>query len=139
MPEFNIETLTAEMARRYGIQFSEDDPALAMVALNGLALENAVEQLGEAIREGIRELEASMQNVNRRAGKVVAQEVIETATRMRAELQKDIDAAGLKAAHLVYRVDQAHRRPTLIRWSVAGLVSAVALFAAGIWIGAHYL
>ena len=102
MPEIDIETLTAEMARRYGIQLGENDPALAMVALNRLALENAIEQLCEAIREGISELEVSMQNVNRRAGKIVAQEVIETATRIRAELQKDIDAAGLKAAHLVY-------------------------------------
>jgi len=139
MPEIDIETLTAEMARRYGIQLGENDPALAMVALNRLALENAIEQLCEAIREGISELEVSMQNVNRRAGKIVAQEVIETATRIRAELQKDIDAAGLKAAHLVYMVDQAHKRPTLIRWLAAGLVAAVALFAAGIWIGAHYL
>jgi Arc/MetJ-type ribon-helix-helix transcriptional regulator len=139
MPELNKETLTAELARRYGIRMDEDDPAFAMVALNCLALENAVKQLSEAIREGISELEDSMQRVDRRAGTVIAQEVTETAARVRAELQKDIDSAGLKAAHLVYQVDQAHKRPALIRWLAVGLVSAGALFASGLWIGARYL
>ena len=137
MPELNKESLTAELARRYGIRMDEDDPALAMVALNRLALENAVKQLSEAIREGISELEDSMQRVDRRAGKLIAQEVTETAARVRAELQKDIDAAGLKAAHLVYQVDQAHKRPALIRWLAVGLTSAAALFGSGLWIGAH--
>ena len=42
-------------------------------------------------------------------------------------MQKDIEAAGMKAAYLVYKVDQAHKRPAMIRWIAVGLLSAMVL------------
>jgi hypothetical protein len=53
-------------------------------------------------------------------------------------MQKDIEEAGMKAAYLVYKVDQAHKRPAMIRWIGVGLLSAMVLvlfaFSAGIWL-----
>jgi len=135
----DIKRLIAEVSTSTGIRVEAGDPALAFVALTELVLEQVAHRLLDDVGVRLTAFESSMGRLDRRAGKVIAQEVAETAARMRVELQRDIDAAGLKAAHLVYQVDQAHKRPARIRWLAAGLVSAVVLFATGLWIGAHCL
>jgi hypothetical protein len=133
--ELDQRELIGELARRYAIHIDDNDPAFAIVVLNRLVLEHAMDELGEAIGRRIAEFETSVLRVEQRAGKILALEFSEAATRLRSELRSDIDGAGLKAAHLVYLVDQAHKRPTLVRWLSAGLVSAAILFIAGVWIG----
>ena len=137
MAELDKGSLIGELARRYAIRMDDNDPAIAIVALNRLVLEHAMEELSEAVARRIAEFETSVLKVEQRAGKLLALELAEAAARIRTELQNDIDGAGLKAAHLVYLVDQAHKRPARVRWLSAGFVSAAALFLAGIWIGAH--
>jgi len=139
MAELDKSRLIGELARRYAIRMDENDPAIAIVALNRLVLEHAMEELSGAVARRIAEFDTSVLKLEQRAGKLLALEFAEAAARTRAELQNDIDGAGVKAAHLVYLVDQAHKRPTRVRWLSAGLVSAAALFLSGIWIGAHCL
>lgn len=139
MTELDKERLIGELARRYAIRMDENDPAIAIVALNRLVLEHAMEELSGAVSRRIAEFETSVLKVEQRAGKVLALELAEAAARIRAELRNDIDGAGIKAAHLVHLVDQAHKRPTRIRWVSAGLMSAAALLLGGVWIGAHCL
>jgi hypothetical protein len=78
-----------------------------------------------------------MQKVEQRAGKLLAHEVSVAAACVRAELQNDIDAAGVKAAHFVYMVDRAHKRPVIIRWLAAGLVTAIGLLGLGFCAGMY--
>ena len=137
MAEPDKDKLISELARRYGIRMDDNDPAIAIVALNRLMLEHAMQELSGAMALRIVEFETSVLKVEQRAGKLLALEVSEAAARIRAELRNDIDGAGIKAAHLVYLVDQAHKRPARVRWLSVGLVSAAALFVAGMWIGAH--
>jgi len=137
--ELDQRELIGELARRYAIHIDDNDPAFAIVVLNRLVLEHAVDELGEAIGRRIAEFETSVLRVEQRAGKILAVEFSEAATRLRSELRSDIDGAGLKAAHLVYLVDQAHKRPALVRWLSAGLVSAAILFIAGVWIGVQFV
>jgi hypothetical protein len=54
---------------------------------------------------------------------------------MRQGLQNDIHIAGLKAREYVHVVNEAHRRPALIRWSAAGLIAGAFLFGSGVWVG----
>ena len=54
---------------------------------------------------------------------------------MRQGLQNDIHIAGLKAREFVHLVNEAHRRPALIRWSAVGLVAGALLFGGGVWLG----
>jgi hypothetical protein len=96
-----------------------------------------MEELSEVVIRRIAEFETSVLKVEHRAGELLSQEVCAAAARIRAELRNDIDGAGINAAHLVYLVDQAHKRPARIRWLSAGLVSVAALLLAGVWIGAH--
>jgi hypothetical protein len=137
--DLNQGELIRELARRYSIRIDDNDPAVAIVALNQLVLEHAMDELGEAVGRRIAEFETSVLRVEHRAGNTLALELSEAATRLRAELRTDIDGAGFKAAHLVYLVDQAHKRPAVVRWLSAGLVSGAILFIAGVWIGAHCL
>ena len=137
MAELNIGNLVGELARRYGIRLDSGDPAIAIVVLNRLVLENASEELTDSIARRLAQFEASVQKVEYRAGKLIAQEVSEAAACVRAILQNDIDAAGVKAAHLVYLVDRAHKRPVIIRWLAAGLVTAIGLLGLGFCAGMY--
>jgi hypothetical protein len=69
------------------------------------------------------------------AGSVLAQMVKESAEQMRQGLKNDIHRAGLKASEFVHLVNEAHRRPALIRWSAVGLAAGALLFGGGVWLG----
>jgi hypothetical protein len=56
---------------------------------------------------------------------------------MRSKLRDEIDAAGVKAAHYVYLVDRAHKRPVKILWITAGLLSAIGILCFGIFSGMY--
>jgi hypothetical protein len=137
MAELDIGTLIGELGRRYDIRLDSNDPAIAIVVLNRLLLESASEKLTDSVARRMAQFEASMQKVEQRAGKLLAHEVSEAAACVRAALQNDIDAAGVKAAHLVYMVDRAHKRPVIIRWLAAGLVTATGLLGFGFCVGIY--
>jgi hypothetical protein len=127
--------LIAEVAARHGIFLKPDDPAIALVTMNRLILDDAMETVHGQIRVTIAEFQASMQKAERRAGNMLAQEVKESAAQMQRGLQNDIHTAGLKAREIVHLVNEAHRRPALIRWSAVGLVAGGLLFGGGLWLG----
>lgn len=131
----DVQRLIAEVAARHHVFLKPDDPAIALVTMNQLILDRATEIVHEEIRATIAEFHASMQKAERRAGSILAQKVKESADQMRQGLQNDIHIAGLKARELVHLVNEAHRRPALIRWSAVGLVAGTLLFGGGFWLG----
>jgi len=137
MAELNLGSLIEELVRRYGIRLDSNDPAITIVILNQLVLENAIEEFMDAIDRRLAEFDASVQKVEYQAGRLIAEKVSEAAACVRAALQKDIEDAGMKAAHLVYMVDQAHKRPAIVRWLAAGLVAAIGLLSFGFYLGMY--
>jgi hypothetical protein len=135
----DVNRLIGEVAARNGIRVEPGDPAFALVTLNELVLEEAGRQLTEEVRSGIAEFTGALQKTETRAGKVLAQQVREAAAELRRELQRDIESARLNAAEMVTEVHRAHTNSALVRWGAAGLICAVALFGAGLWIGANCL
>ena len=139
MPDENDSTTTrrliAEVAARHNVFLKPDDPAIALVTMNRLILDAAMETLHGQIRVTIAEFHASMQKAESRAGSMLAQEVKESAAQMQRGLQNDIHTAGLKAREIVHLVNEAHRRPALIRWAAAGLIAGALLFGGGVWLG----
>ena len=103
--------------------------------MNRLILDDAMAAVHGQIRVTIAEFQASMQKAERRAGSMLAQEVRDSAAQMQRGLQNDIHTAGLKAREIVHLVNEAHRRPALIRWSAVGLVAGALLFGGGLWLG----
>ena len=123
------------MATRHGIRLNDDDPALAMVGLNQLALEETVRFVCDQLGTRIAEFEASAQKLETRAGTVLAQQVRESAAEIRREIQRDVHAAGLRSGELLNRIHEAHRRPAVLRWTAVGILIAFFLFCSGIWVG----
>jgi hypothetical protein len=139
MPDENgsitTQRLIAEVAARHKVFLKPDDPAFALVTMNRLILDGAMENIHEQIRATIAEFHASMHKAEQRAGSILAQGVKESAAAMQRGLQNDIQIAGLKAREIVHLVNEAHRRPALIRWSAVGLIAGVLLFGGGVWLG----
>ena len=135
----DVKRLIAEVAARDGIRVEPGDPAFALVTLNQLVLEDAAEQIREHIRAGVAEFSDTVHKAEARAGRVLAEQVKDAAAELRQELERDIDKARLEANQIVYAVHQAHTKAALIRQGAAGVITAAALFAAGLWIGAQFL
>jgi hypothetical protein len=135
----DVKRLAAEVSTRNGIRVEPWDPAFALVTLNQLVLEDIAKLLTDEVRSAIADFNDDAQKTERRAGKILAQEVKEAAAELRRELQRDIESARVNAAAMVARVDRAHRRSAVVRWGAAGLICAISLFISGLWIGAHYV
>ncbi len=131
----DIQRLIAEVAARHNLFLKPSDPAIALVTMNQLILDAAVDAVNQQVRVTINEFQASMQKAEKRAGSMLAQTVQESTIQMQRGLQSDIHAAGLKAREIVHLVNEAHRRPALIRWSALGVVAGVVLFGGGFWLG----
>lgn len=132
---FDVKRLIGEVAAQNGIRVEPDDPLFALVTMNKIVLDQATREFQEQLQTRIAEFHASMEKAERRAGSMLAQKVKESADLMRRGLQNDIHIAGLKAREIVHLVNEAHRRPALIRWSAVGLVAGALLFSGGIWLG----
>ena len=131
----DVQRLISEVVARHNFFLKPDDPAIALVTMNQLILAAAIEAVNEQIRVTITEFQASIQKAEKRAGTILAQSVKESTVHVREGLQSDIHVAGLKAREIVHLVNEAHRRPALIRWSALGLVAGVLLFGGGFWLG----
>jgi len=129
--------LIAAVRARNGIRIEPDDPVFALVTINELVLEEAVRRLSDEMDRRLAIFSAGMDQTERRAGKLLAQDVKNAAGQIRAEMQKDIDAAGMKAAYLVYKVDQAHKRPAMIRWIAVGLLADMVLVGFAFYAGMY--
>ena len=135
MTSIDTKHLLAEMASRHGIRLDESDPALAIVTLNQLALEQAAERIREHIRAGIAEFNEMVEKTQTRAGKVLAEEVKAAAAEVRRELNGQIKTSALRCQELLHQIHAAHGRRELIRWAVVGVVFSFILFSCGVWLG----
>ena len=133
MPD--MKRMISEVAAENGIRVEPGDPLFALVTMNRMVLEESARTYYDYNQKLIEEFMESMKRAEVRAGSMLAQKVKESAEKMREGLQGDIHIAGLKAREYVHLVNEAHRRPAIIRWVSVGLVAAVAIFASGVWLG----
>ena len=127
--------MISEVAAENGIRVEPGDPLFALVTVNRMVFEEAAQMYYDHNQQLIVEFKESMKKAEARAGSMLAGKVKEAAEKMREGLQSDIQQAGMRASEYVYRVNEAHRRPAIIRWVSVGLVAAVAIFASGVWLG----
>jgi hypothetical protein len=133
MPD--IKRMISEVAAENGIRVEPGDPLFALVTMNRLVLEESAKAYYDYNQKLIAEFLESMKRAEVLAGSMLAQKVKESAEKMREGLQGDIHIAGLKAREYVHLVNEAHRRPAIIRWVSVGLVAAGAILASGVWLG----
>ena len=135
----DVKRLIGEVAARNGIRVESWDPAFALVTLNELVLEEIARRLTQEVHSGISEFTDAVHKTETHAGKILAQNVKTATAEFRREMQRDIEDARLKAIEIAMEVHRAHSRPAIIRWGAAGLITGLALFGSGLWIGARYL
>lgn len=135
LSSMDLKRLIAEVSVQHGIRLDPDDPAMAVVTLNRLVLEAVLAEALQLMGSAAREFEDAAARAQSRAGVLLAQEVRESATGVRQEIQRDIDAASLTAREMIAGMGRS--RPEVIdyRWVAIGLLSAMALFAAGACVG----
>ncbi len=131
MPD--VKRMISEVAAENGIRVEPGDPLFALVTMNRLVLEESAQRFYDYNQKLIAEFHESMKKAETRAGQMLGQMVKESAEKMREGLQADIRSAGLKAREYVHLVNEAHRRPAIIRWVSVGLLAAAAIFASGVW------
>jgi hypothetical protein len=136
MPD--MKRMIGEVAAENGIRVEPGDPLFALVTMNRLVLEESAKTYYDYNQKLIAEFLESMKRAEVLAGSMLAQKVKESAEKMREGLQGDIHIAGLKAREYVHLVNEAHRRPAIIRWVSVGLVAAGAIFASGLWLGTFF-
>ena len=78
----DVQRLIAEVVARHNLFLKPDDPAIALVTMNQLILDAAIEAVNEQIRVTIAEFQASMQKAEKRAGSMLAQTVKESTVQM---------------------------------------------------------
>jgi len=99
---FDGRAFAAKVFERHGIALKEDDPAFALVTLNELILRKLMGELLKDVDQHmtarLAEFEQTMQRVEARASRVLAQQVRESAGALRGTLQEQIGVRGCKSS-----------------------------------------
>jgi hypothetical protein len=135
MRQLDLKQLAAKVSAEHRIRVDPDDPIMAVVTLNRLVLEQAANEIVEGVRAATREFEQAAEQVQRRAGSLLAQRVRECVAVLRQEVSKDVGNASSQARETIETVVRPQHRPTLERWVVIGLLSGAVLFGCGVWLG----
>ena len=132
MPD--MKQMISEVFAENGIRIEPGDPLFALVTMNRMVFEESAQRYYESNQQLIAEFNESMKRAEMRAGSMLAKMVKESAEKMREGLQGDIHIAGLKAREYVHQVNEAHRRPAIVRWVSVGLVAADSDIRSGVWL-----
>jgi len=71
----DINRLMAEAIARHGVKLDAADPAMVIVTLNRLMLEDAVHEVADEIRKAASEFEAAGQRLQKGVGTALAREI----------------------------------------------------------------
>jgi hypothetical protein len=131
----DVQRLIAEVAARHNVLLKPDDAAFALVTMNELVLEEVVERVEAHIGASLAAFEASTKDAERRAARMIADEVDRSGARMRQQIESDIGDASLKARKLLDQVADAHRRLLSARMTVIAIICGIALCLVAFWAG----
>ena len=136
---FDGRAFAAKVFERHGIALKEDDPAFALVTLNELILRKLMGELLKDVDQHmtarLAEFEQTMQRVEARASKVLAQQVRESAGELKGSLQQEIGGARLQVQQMFEEIGRAYRAGALARWCAVAAVLALIVFGCGFWAG----
>lgn len=124
--------LIGEVAARYGIRLDPDDPAFALVALNQLVLEDAVQQIAGRLQGIVTELESAAENIGLRAGAAVAEQIRKGAPTLASARAADDGNNNEQHVHGMWR-------PLNSTWMAIGVTGGLLLFGLGLLVGARVL
>jgi hypothetical protein len=131
----DVQRLIAEVAARHNILLKPDDAAFALVTMNQFVLEELVERVETRIGASLAAFEASAKDAERRAARLLADEVEHSGARIRQQIESDIGDASLKARKLLDQVAEAHRRLLSAPMTLIAIICFLALCLLAVWVG----
>ena len=133
---YDKEKLAVAITKETGIKLGPDDPAFAVARLFQVILEQTATNLKAHLGARLAEFEKSVEKVEGKAGKIIAEQVKKAALEFNSQLDRDLTDARSRVTELVSDVVKS-RYQLLILFSLAFLCAAV-LFGGGLWIGSRY-
>jgi|SRR5579883_1831787 nucleotide-binding universal stress UspA family protein len=132
MEPLDLKKLAAEVSAQHGIRIDPDDPIMAVMTLNRLVFERALDEILGRLKASADDIERAAGRVQVRAGTALAQEV--------KEYSASIEQKTTAAIDLIVATAHRHQRnaPWLGNIRLLGLLilSALAAFAIGVYMGA---
>lgn len=135
MGSIDAKKLTAQVAARHGLLIREDDPAMALVTMNEIVLEQVLENAQVGLRGILSEAEKGQKRWQQEAAVWVQEEIGRAGSALRVQLLRDIDAGRLQAKELVVQLAQLYSRSAVRTWVALGIVSALILLLIGVGLG----
>jgi len=135
MASIDVKKLTSEVAARHGVLIREDDPAMVLVTMSEIVLEEALRKADVRLGAVLSEAEAQQKRLQLEAIAWVQEEIGRAGSALRAQLERDIDGARLQARELVVQLSQVYSRSAVRRWIAIGVVSGLILLLIGLGLG----
>ena len=135
MGSVDAKKLTAQVAARHGLLIREDDPAMALVTMSEIVLEQVLEKAEAGLRGILAEAEKKQRRSQQDSAVWVQEEIERAGSGLRAQLQRDIDTGRLQAKELVVQLAHLYSRSAVRRWVALGIVSGLLLLLIGVALG----
>ena len=135
MGSVDAKKLTAQVAARHGLLIREDDPAMALVTMSEMVLEQALENAQVGLRGILSEAEKGQKRSQQEFAVWVQDEIGRAGGALRAQLLRDIDAGRLQTKELVVQLAQLYSRSAVRRWVALGIVSGLVFLLIGVGLG----
>jgi hypothetical protein len=127
--------LTSEVAARHGLLIRDDDPAMALVTMSEIVLQQVLERAEVRLRALLSEAELGQKRLQQEALVWVQDEIAHVGGVLHVQLQRDIDAGRIQAKELVVQLSQVYTRSAVRRWIALGIVSGLVLLLLGLGLG----
>src|SRR5260370_10835370 len=132
MGSVDTKKLSGEVAARHGLLIREDDPAMALVTMSEIVLEQVLREAELRLRSLLSEAEKSQKRSQQETLVWVQEEMGRARTALRVQVQRDIDAGRLQAKELVVQLSRGYSRSVVRRWVGLGIVSGRLLVQIGV-------
>jgi hypothetical protein len=131
----DLKRITAEVAVRHGMLVSPDDPAMLLVTMNEVVLQQVIGSIEGRVEETVSGIEAGLRSVQYEAMGCLEKEARKAGLAVREEIQKDIEAGRLHARELIVELNRAYSRSAVRRWVAVGVIAASGLLMLGVGLG----
>ena len=131
----DLKRITAEVAARHGMLVRQDDPAMLLVTMNEVVLQQGFGSIEARTEEIVAGMEAGLRSAQRQAMGSIEKEARKAGIAVREEIQKDVDAGRLHARELIVELNRADSRSAVRRWVAVGVIAASSLLVLGAVLG----
>jgi hypothetical protein len=131
----DLKRISAEVAARHGMLVMPDDPAMLLVTMNEIVLQQVIGAIEVRVEKMVAGVEAGLRSAQHEELGNIEKVARKAGTAVREEIQKDIDAGQLHARELIVELNRAYARSAVRRWVAVGVIAASGLLVLGVGLG----